>query len=135
RPRVNQGSSGKGFRTNARSVRVAPRLAFTPTDTVMNFKHLWFACFAALLACGAAPAAADRPNVLWITSEDNSPYLGCYGDALAQTPRLDKLAGEGVRYRNAFANSPVCSAARSALIVGMHGVSAGLHNHRSRVAI
>jgi hypothetical protein len=37
-------------------------------------------------------AAADRPNILWITSEDNSPYLGCYGDGLANTPRLDRLA-------------------------------------------
>ena len=55
----------------------------------------------------------DRPNILWITSEDNSPVLGCYGDKQAHTPNLDRLAAEGVRYRNAFANAPVCSAARS----------------------
>jgi hypothetical protein len=51
----------------------------------------------------------QEPNILWITSEDNSPYLGCYGDPLAQTPHLDRLAAQGVRYRNAFANAPVCS--------------------------
>lgn len=79
--------------------------------------------------------AAERPNILWLTSEDNSPYLGCYGDPQAHTPYLDQLAKEGVRYRNAFANAPVCSAARSTLITGMHAPSAGLHNHRSRVAI
>ncbi len=79
--------------------------------------------------------AADRPNILWITSEDNSPYLGCYGDRLAQTPHLDQLAAEGVRYRNAFSNAPVCSAARSTLISGMYATSLGIQNHRSRVAI
>lgn len=86
--------------------------------------------FAAGLAFGA-----DRPNVLWITSEDNSPYLGCYGDPLAQTPHLDRLASQGIRYRNAFANAPVCSSARSTLITGMYATSLGIHNHRSRVAI
>ena len=77
----------------------------------------------------------DRPNILWITSEDNSPYLGCYGDSQALTPHLDRLASEGVRYRNAFANAPVCSTARSTLITGMHATTLGLHNHRSRVRI
>jgi arylsulfatase A-like enzyme len=77
----------------------------------------------------------DRPNILWLTSEDNSPLLGCYGDEQAHTPNLDRLAREGVRYRNAFANPPVCSAARSTLILGMYASSVGLHNHRSRVRI
>jgi arylsulfatase A-like enzyme len=76
-----------------------------------------------------------RPNILWITSEDNSPYLGCYGDPLAQTPHLDRLAAQGVRYRNAFANAPVCSTARTTLITGMYACSLGAHHHRSRVAI
>jgi len=89
---------------------------------------------AALLLAGAA-GAADRPNILWITSEDNSPYLGCYGDPLAQTPNLDRLAAEGIRYRHAFANAPVCSAARTTLITGMQACSLGAHNHRSSVAI
>ncbi len=90
----------------------------------------------ALCITGESTAAADdRPNILWLTSEDNSPYLGCYGDTFAQTPHLDRLASEGVRYRHAFANAPVCSAARSTLITGMHASSLGVHNHRSRVAI
>ena len=92
----------------------------------------------AMLFCLAlvAPArGAERPNVLWITSEDNSPYLGCYGDPLAATPNLDRLASEGVRYRNAFANAPVCSTARTTLITGMYACSLGAQHHRSRVAI
>lgn len=93
------------------------------------------ALFTAPLLLPCAIEAADRPNILWITSEDNSPYLGCYGDPLAQTPHLDRLAEEGVRYRNAFANAPVCSTARTTLITGMYATSVGAHNHRSRVAI
>jgi N-sulfoglucosamine sulfohydrolase len=91
--------------------------------------------FAALRFVLGAAETADRPNLLWITSEDNSPYLGCYGDPLAQTPHLDRLAAQGVRYRNAFANAPVCSSARTTLITGMYASSLGVHHHRSRVAI
>ena len=82
-----------------------------------------------------APKKADRPNILWITTEDNSPLLGCYGDDQAHTPNLDRFAEQGVRYKNAFANAPVCSAARSTLITGMYACSVGIHNHRSRVRI
>jgi N-sulfoglucosamine sulfohydrolase len=100
----------------------------------------WFHGLVAIVAAIGALAteplhAADRPNILWITSEDNSPYLGSYGDPQAQTPNLDRLASQGVRYRHAFANAPVCSTARSTLITGMHATSLGVHNHRSRVRI
>ncbi len=88
-----------------------------------------------LLAFRVSVCGADRPNILWITSEDNSPYLGCYGDPLAHTPNLDRLAAQGVRYRHAFANAPVCSTARTTLITGMYASSLGVQHHRSRVAI
>ena len=98
-------------------------------------RWIGFIVVCVLLLSMASGRAADRPNILWITSEDNSPYLGCYGDTQAQTPHLDHLAAQGVRYRNAFSSAPVCSAARSTLISGMHASSAGLHNHRSSQAI
>lgn len=88
-----------------------------------------------LLFVTGAVLGADRPNILWITSEDNSPYLGCYGDKLAVTPHLDKLAAQGLRYRHAYSNAPVCSTARTTLITGMYASSLGVHNHRSSVAI
>ncbi len=90
-----------------------------------------------ILACLLAPASvcAARPNILWLTSEDNSPLLGCYGDPQAHTPHLDALAAEGVRWRRAFANAPVCSTARTTLITGMYASSLGAQHHRSRVAI
>jgi arylsulfatase A-like enzyme len=96
-------------------------------------RWLWLVVLSCLL--GAAAIAAGRPNLLWITSEDNSPYLGCYGDAQARTPQLDRLAAEGVRYRHAFANAPVCSSARTTLITGMHAGSLGALHHRSRVPV
>lgn len=77
----------------------------------------------------------NPPNILWITSEDNSPLLGCYGDEFATTPNLDAFAKEGVLYENAFANVPVCAPARSSLITGMYGCSIGTQNMRSRNSI
>ncbi len=83
------------------------------------------------LSCGSTVSKKERPNILWITSEDNSPLLGCYGDDFADTPNLDRLASEGVLYENAFANAPVCAPARNTLITGMYACSLGTHNMRS----
>ncbi|MFP6855363.1 MAG: sulfatase, partial [Opitutales bacterium] len=71
------------------------------------------------------------PNILWVTAEDMSPALGCYGDAYATTPHLDKFSTQSVRYLNAFATAPVCSPARACLITGVHAVSLGAHHLRS----
>ena len=65
------------------------------------------------------PAPDDRPrNLVWISIEDMSPWLGCYGDDTVPTPNLDRIASEGVRYVNAFATTPVCAPSRSTLITG-----------------
>ncbi len=74
----------------------------------------------------------DQPNILWLTSEDNSPFLGCYGDELANTPNFDKFASESILYENAFANAPVCAPARSTIITGMYACSLGTHQMRSQ---
>jgi len=86
-------------------------------------------------AARRADGAQDRPNILWITAEDLSPALGCYGDAYARTPNLDRLAAEGVRYTNAFATAPVCSPARSCLITGVLASSLGTMHLRSAYPI
>ena len=83
------------------------------------------------LSARVAKAADDRPNVLWITCEDISPNLGCYGDRQAITPNLDRLAAEGVRYTNAFSVASVCSPARSCLITGVYPTSLGTQHLRS----
>ena len=61
-----------------------------------------------------------RPNVLLIVSEDNGPELGCYGDPYVKTPRLDRLAEEGVRFENAFVPYSVCSPSRACFLTGLH---------------
>jgi N-sulfoglucosamine sulfohydrolase len=83
-----------------------------------------------LFALAAAAPAADRPNVLWITCEDISPHVHCFGDAFAITPNLDRLAAEGVRYTNAFAPIGVCAPSRSTLVMGMWAPSVGTQHMR-----
>jgi N-sulfoglucosamine sulfohydrolase len=77
------------------------------------------------------PAPPRPPNILWLTVEDLSPKLGCYGDALANTPNLDRLAAEGARFTNVFSTAPVCSPSRATLITGMYATSIGAHQHRA----
>ena len=72
--------------------------------------------------------AVPLPNILWITIEDASPDLGCYGDAVAHTSRIDGLAREGALFRNAFSVSGVCAPSRSALITGMYPIRIGTHH-------
>lgn len=71
------------------------------------------------------------PNILWITSEDNSPLLGCYGDKLATTPNLDKMASVGFRYTHTYANCPVCAPSRNTIITGVFAASNGNEHMRS----
>jgi uncharacterized sulfatase len=78
----------------------------------------------ALLAAEFA-SAADRPNILWVSIEDTSPDLGCYGDKYAITPNLDRLATQGCRYTNCFTHAGVCAPSRSGIITGMYPTSMG----------
>lgn len=87
--------------------------------------------FMALLSTGFSRKEADLPNILWITSEDNSPLLGCYGDEFASTPHLDRLAAEGFLYTKAYANAPVCAPARNTIITGVHACANGNEQMRS----
>ncbi len=73
----------------------------------------------------------SRPNILWIHVDDISPHTSCYGETAIETPNIDRLAREGVLFRNAFSTSPVCSPARSALITGMYQTSINAQHHRS----
>jgi N-sulfoglucosamine sulfohydrolase len=72
-----------------------------------------------------------KPNILWITAEDMSPVLGCYGYSDAITPNIDALARQSVRYTRAFASAPVCSPSRSCLINGSYPPSLGTQQMRS----
>ena len=85
---------------------------------------IFFASYASLLA-------GKLPNILWLTSEDNGPHLGCYGDKYADTPNLDGLAARGMIYTRAISNAPVCAPARTTIISGMYPTSTGAEHMRS----
>ncbi len=81
-------------------------------------------------------AEPSRPNILWVTSEDNSyHWVGCYGNEDATTPNIDKLAADGIRYKYAYSNAAVCAVARNTLILGRYACSTGTHNMRSRYPV
>lgn len=91
-----------------------------------------FGILALVWAVGAG-AKDVRPNILWLVSEDNSAsWIGCYGNELAKTPNIDRLAAEGFQYMNAFASAPVCAPSRSSWITGINALSMGTHPMRSR---
>lgn len=79
----------------------------------------------------AATGETTRPNILWFVVDDMSANFSCYGEEAIQTPHVDALAKQGVRFTRAYATSPVCSTFRSALITGMYQTTIGAHHHRS----
>ena len=77
------------------------------------------------LTLGVLVSAAEKPNVLFLLSDDHSyPYLSCYGDANVRTPVLDKLAGEGIKFRRFFTSAPQCVPSRAAYLSGRSPVAA-----------
>lgn len=75
--------------------------------------------------------AQERPNIVWILSEDNSMhYLRLYGSPLGETPQIESLAREGITFDHAFSCSPVCSVARTTLMTGMLAPRIGFQYHR-----
>lgn len=92
-------------------------------------------CFCVLITASASLAAissaADRPNIVWILSEDNSKhYLKLFDEAGAPAPNIERLAAEGLAFDHAFSCSPVCSVARTTLITSIYAPRAGTQFHR-----
>jgi arylsulfatase A-like enzyme len=95
------------------------------------FTALLFAFLTALFASCKERIPTELPNIIWLTSEDNSPFFGCYGDEFATTPNLDKLASEGFLYTHAYANAPVCAPTRNTILTGVYACSGGNEHMRS----
>ncbi|MBD3674164.1 MAG: sulfatase [Planctomycetaceae bacterium] len=84
-----------------------------------------------LLGFVSSARAADRPNFLWILSEDNSKhFLKLFDETGAETPNIASLAGKGLIFNHAFSNAPVCSVARTTLITGIYAPKLGTQYHR-----
>ena len=79
----------------------------------------------------ATIANTERPNILLLVAEDMSALVGAFGDKVAQTPNIDKLAKIGIRYPNTFTTAGVCSPSRAALITGVHQIAMGGQHMRT----
>jgi arylsulfatase A-like enzyme len=97
---------------------------FTPVISMLRF-HLFALLSTAVLAAAfplsAAPALPEKPNIIFILSDDLAQGdVGCYGQKLIQTPRLDRMAAEGVKYTQAYCGTSVCAPSRASLMTGRH---------------
>lgn len=80
---------------------------------------------------GVLGFAQDRPNILWLTTEDmSSNHLSCYGNVDIKTPNIDAFASKGIRFTNAYSNAPISSPARTTIITGMYSSSLMAEYHR-----
>ncbi len=114
------------------------RRAYGMLDIQLRFRLTGYRLLVPLLivVLSATGFAAERPNILWLTCEDNNVnWVGCYGNPYAETPNIDKLASEGFQYMHCYANAPVCAPSRSTWITGIHAISMGTHPMRSRYPI
>jgi arylsulfatase A-like enzyme len=88
-----------------------------------------------MIAAASQAGAQGRPNILWLSSEDNGPQLGAYGDRYSSTPALDALAARGVRFTRVWAAAPVCAPSRTAIITGVLPQTTGAMHMRSEVPL
>jgi arylsulfatase A-like enzyme len=80
--------------------------------------------------------AKEKPNILWIMTDDERlDAIGAYGAPWAQTPVVDKLAENGVRFQNAIATTPVCMPVRMSMLTGLYGHNTGMMSNRGRLKV
>ena len=94
------------------------------------FKRLTF-CLIFVVSAKAQQISEKPLNVVWISCEDMGPVLSAYGNKVVNTPNIDRLANEGVKYTNAYATVGVCAPSRFSIITGMYPARLGAHNMRT----
>ncbi len=95
-------------------------------------KPILVSLFVAIAVSTSADSAGSQPNILWLSCEDISAHLGCYGYPNATTPVLDAFAKEAVVYDHAYTTAGVCAPCRSAIITGMYQTTIGSHHMRCK---
>lgn len=102
-----------------------------PLMKVNKLALSWLACILTIVALVATSSATEtsrhRPNILLICVDDLKPVLGCYGDPVAKTPHMDRLAARGMRFELAFCNQAVCAPSRNNLLLGSRSTSIGIY--------
>ena len=88
-------------------------------------------CLSSMAQTSTHEISEQRPNILWISTEDFSPHLGCYGDPLAQTPNIDRLASQGIRFTHVFTTAAISAPVRAGMITGMYQTSIGSMHMRT----
>jgi len=77
--------------------------------------------FLIFISCSTKKEDPTRPNIIYIMADDlGYSEVGCYGQESIQTPNIDKLASEGMKFTQHYSGSPVCAPARSVLMTGLH---------------
>ncbi len=85
---------------------------------------------ALLLSSLLLSPSAELPNIILIVSDDHGDdALGCYGNPIIQTPNMDRLAREGIRFTNAYCTTASCAASRSVILTGKYGHATGSYGH------
>lgn len=87
------------------------------------------AALVTIQATGQQPV--KKPNIIWISTEDMSPHLGCYGDDIAKTPNIDRLASQGIRFTNVFTTAAISAPVRAGIITGMYQTTIGCMHMRT----
>jgi len=96
-----------------------------------NLKKIIGVGAAAALVVNSFGQQQKRPNIIWISTEDLSPHMGCYGDPIARTPNIDKLAAQGIRFNNVFTTAAISAPVRAGMITGMYATSIGCMHMRT----
>lgn len=93
-------------------------------------RRFWWLCPSLIaIVCLSGQLQADqqgRKNVLFIISDDLNNLLGCYGDSLAKTPNIDRLAARGATFQKAYCTFPLCGPSRNSLLTGLYPNSTGV---------
>jgi arylsulfatase A-like enzyme len=104
-----------------------------PLFSMKRFLSLLALLSLGILVVPGGARAADRPNILWVVSEDNVfTTVGPYGDPLARTPNVDRLAKGGIVFDHCYSSSAVCAPTRSSIITGRFASSMGTQHMRSQ---
>jgi len=113
------------------SAECSSRHAF-PTAAWRRLRSLWL-CFLWMVAAGSieAQVSLGHPNIIYIQADDlGYGDLGCYGQKRIETPNIDRMAGEGIRFTQVYAGSTVCAPSRCALMTGLHTGHARIRGNR-----